>query len=231
MNWQRVKTFGRRREVWGLAVMIFIMGAYWFHEARSTPRGVMLEFVGFGPQGTNQFPDTVMAFRVSNRSGIDITYFSPYVENGPECSVVPMDKNDAHHKVMGGSMMAMKYSFGATGVREGYFNVLRSREDRIVLCEVFMAEQSWVFQMPYWEGNQTNRIEALLPPSMQAKFVQNLSSLPIKSVRSAPVHQLISQMHRLDSYTSDSSITSRGSYPISIVQTNSDGRVTGRIGW
>jgi hypothetical protein len=217
VNWKSaILRLWKRREVKLLigGTVLAVSAVCFLH--RSDPHSkVTLEFVGYERRGTNQVEGTILAFRLKNHSIKDITYLGVHTESTPICEVEPMDGNDRQHQVIGGIMKPLQRG---AGIIPTPYSVLRSGEERTVYCQVYLAEQSWLMKMSYWEGTQTNRVASWLPSGIQSQFVRSIHNLPKKTLASKPVHRIIPFLGR----------HSYGNY---MYQTNGNGRVIAKWVW
>jgi len=217
MRWQSSKTIWRRREVWLLLVgLALVAGTQWCCEWLNREGGVTLEFVGFERRGTNKVEGTIVSFRLRNRSGESIGYYE-YSDSLPMCQVLPMIPDE--HRVYGSNFKV----YAATPAF--HLVTLGDGEERIVHAEIEIAEQSWKYQLAYWELGVSNRWTRLLPGFAREKLNKDFYTQPMQEVSSEPVHRLIPKLQsRYDQIPG-------ASYVFNSVQTNKDGRVTGKFGF
>ena len=79
--------------------------------------------------------------------------------------------------------------------------------------------------MAYWGLGVSNRWTRRLPQFAQDKLIKDFYTEPMQEVNSEPVHRLIPRLQsRYDQIPG-------ASYVMNSVQTNKDGRVTGKIGF
>jgi hypothetical protein len=220
MNWERIKAFGRRREVWLLVGGLFlVLLTYQFFFGLSYRGPVTLEYMGYVAKGTNRLDGTIMAFRLSNRSGGPICYRGTQ-ESLPACRVLPMVADE--HRVKAESLVYPLELNGQFVFGWQQEHVLENGERRTLYVVMDMAEQSWLVELDYLEGNEA-RLPHWLPEKVQKWMVEHRGPRTKKIIRSEPVHRLIPRVRGSRPGFSD------WSYFMTGQKTNQNGRVTGKM--
>jgi len=205
-----------------LVGVLLVMVELWLL-ARLNNRGpVTLEFVGCVHRGTNLVDGTIVAFRLSNRSGTAITY-SGTAKTSPSCEVIPMVADE--FRVLGGTLpgdrrVSLILGFITYHYMPTDYYVIESGEERIIYALVGQAEQSWRLKMDYQEGKVAGDWVNRLPVSAQSLFVRDYVYLPANTVLSEPVNRVIASRYWRDA---------KSQYFMTGFKTNRNGRVTAKM--
>ncbi|MCD6050604.1 MAG: hypothetical protein K0Q55_2007 [Verrucomicrobia bacterium] len=217
---QAIKAFFRRREIGLVLGGLLLVGiTYKYYYGLNRLGKVSLEFVGYEARRTNVVDGSIMAFRLINQSGGDISYMG-FSDVAPYCDVNGVLK-DGEYSVLGGPLTDPRLR-NVTYVWPRQYYVVKNGEERIVYAEVHQAEQSWVMSMKYWEGREIHP-PGWLPSVLREWLQRDISQFSENTVLSEPVHRLIPPFR--SSYVDLSDLH----YFITNRQTNSSGRVTGKV--
>ncbi len=213
---QTIKAFCRRRDVLLVVTGLFlVLMTYQFFFGLNYLGPVKLEFVGLARRGTNQVDGTVVAFRLINKSGGDISYWGTG-ESYPGCEVLPMVKDQ--YRVDGWPILHPTKQVGHRYYVLPSEQVLENGKERIIFAVVEKAEQSWLLGVPYVEGRR-KQPPSWLPASVREWILSGNRVRSRKVVRSEPVHWVI------PAYVAQS----EWRYQMTEVKTNANGRVTAKM--
>jgi len=221
MNWESIKALGRWRVVGLLVIagLFLVLLAHQFFSGQNYQGPVTLEYVGYVAKGTNRLDGTILAFRLSNRAGGPICYRGTH-ESLPECRVLPMVADG--HRVQAESLKYPLQIDGQAVLGWQQEQELENGRQRTLYVVMTMAEQSWLVELNYLERREPG-LPHWLPDKVQKWMVEHRGPRTKKTIRSEPVHRLITTVRGPRPGFSELS------YFMTNQKTNQDGRVTGKM--